>query len=182
LWSICNVRANALHTGERHPAAGPAHRALAPAPHRDCAAHHFGRELSATAPVKPKTPCRATFTEGDCHAYPALPRLRLHPGCRCRRRPIDRGDAEDLKHDIAGEYRLETGRSVRLSVVDGTLYIDLNNADRKALHRVAPDLLASRDGSLTVEYLPEGSAGRIRILHQRFPAGQRLGMLHSAGR
>ena len=96
--------------------------------------------------------------------------------------PIDRGDAEDLKHDIAGEYRLETGRSVRLSVVDGTLYIDLNNADRKALHRVAPDLLASRDGSLTVEYLPEGSVERIRIRHERFPAGRRFGMLRSAGR
>lgn len=96
--------------------------------------------------------------------------------------PIGRGEAEDLKRDIAGEYRLETGRSVRLSVLDGTLYIDLNNAQRKALHPVAPNLLASRDGSLTVEYLPEGQAERIRIRHERFPAGHRIGMLRPAGR
>lgn len=96
--------------------------------------------------------------------------------------PIDRGDAEDLIHDIAGEYRLETGRSVRLSVLDGTLYIDLNTTDRQALHPVAPNLLASRDGSLTVQYLPEGQAERIRIRHERFPAGQRVGMLRAAGR
>jgi hypothetical protein len=96
--------------------------------------------------------------------------------------PIDRGEAEDLKHDIAGEYRLETGRSVRLSVLDGTLYIDLNNAERKALHPVAPNLLASRDGSLTVQYLPEASVERIRIRHDGFRAGQGLGMVRTARR
>ena len=106
--------------------------------------------------------------------------------------PIDRGDAEDLKHDIAGEYRLETGRSVRLSVLDGTLYIDLSKTDRKALYPVAPNLLVSRDGSVTVRYLPEGQAERIRIRHDRirhdrirhdhYPAGQGLGMMRPSGR
>ena len=96
--------------------------------------------------------------------------------------PIDQGDAENLKHDIAGECRLETGRSVRLSVLDGTLYINLNKAERKALYPVAPNLLVSRDGSVTVRYLPEGEAERIRIRHEHFPAGQRLGMMRPAGR
>ena len=36
-------------------------------------------------------------------------------------------EAEQLKTDIAGQYRLETGREVRLTLVDDRLYLDLNH-------------------------------------------------------
>jgi hypothetical protein len=65
---------------------------------------------------------------------------------------ISSGQATELKHDIAGEYRLETEHSVRLTVVDDRLYIDLDRSYRKELQAVAPNLLASRDGLLTAAY------------------------------
>jgi len=40
---------------------------------------------------------------------------------------------------------------------------------------VSENLLSSRDGNLTVEYLPDGPVERIVIRHRRFPEGQRLG-------
>jgi hypothetical protein len=96
--------------------------------------------------------------------------------------PVDRARGEELKSDIAGEYRLETGRSVRLSLLDGTLYIDLDNAHRRALYPVAPDLLASRDGALTVQYMPDAPTERIRIRHERYPANRRIGIDRVSGR
>ena len=64
--------------------------------------------------------------------------------------PISSGEATQLKYDVQGEYRLESGHSVRLSVVDGRLYLDLTRSYRKELHAVAPNLLASRDAMVTV--------------------------------
>jgi hypothetical protein len=96
--------------------------------------------------------------------------------------PVDRAEGEELKSDIAGEYRLETGRSVRLSLLDGTLYIDLDNIHRKALYPVAPHLLASRDGVLTVQYMPDGPTERIRIRHERYPANRHIGVYRMFGR
>lgn len=89
--------------------------------------------------------------------------------------PIDRRQAEQLKYEIAGQYKLDTGRSVLLSLVDEKLYIDLNRSYRRELRPVAPNLLASRDGSLTVEYIVGGPAERILIRHAQFPANRRIG-------
>lgn len=89
--------------------------------------------------------------------------------------PISSGEATQLKYDVEGEYRLENGNSVRLSVIDGRLYLDLNRWYRKELQAVAPNLLASRDGIVTVEYLPDGPTEHIRIRHERYPVGRRIG-------
>jgi hypothetical protein len=95
--------------------------------------------------------------------------------------PISSGEATQLIHDVAGEYRLDTGRSVRLSVVDDRLYIDLDRSYRKELEAVAPNLLASRDGLVTVEYMPDGGAERIRIRHERYSASRRIGEVRWPG-
>jgi hypothetical protein len=96
--------------------------------------------------------------------------------------PVDRARGEELKSDIVGEYRLESGRSVRLLLLDETLYIDLDNIHRRALYPVAPNLLASRDGALTVRYLPEGPTERILIRHERYPANRQIGIYRMFGR
>jgi len=89
--------------------------------------------------------------------------------------PMDSGDASDLKYAVAGVYRLPSGLDVRLRLVDQELYVDLNRHYRKQVFPVSPNLLSSRDGNLTIEYLPDGPIERILIRHQRFPEGQRLG-------
>ncbi|MFC4933254.1 hypothetical protein [Massilia sp. GCM10023247] len=89
--------------------------------------------------------------------------------------PISRGDAMDLKRDIAGEYRLENGRDVRLALVEDRLYLDLNRHYRREVEPIAENVLASRDGSLTVQYLPDGPSDRIVIRHPELPANARLG-------
>jgi len=89
--------------------------------------------------------------------------------------PIDRAEGADLKDAVAGQYRLASGLDVRLRLVDQDLYVDLNRNYRKLVVPVASNLLSSRDGKLTIEYLPDGPVERILIRHQRFPAGQRLG-------
>jgi hypothetical protein len=96
--------------------------------------------------------------------------------------PVSPDQDEQLKSGIAGEYRLESGRSVRLSLVGESLYIELNNVDRRELHPVGPNLLASNDGALTVQYLPEGPTERIHIRHERFPAGHPIGIVRMVGR
>jgi hypothetical protein len=95
--------------------------------------------------------------------------------------PISSGEATQLKYDVAGEYRLETGKSVRLSVVDDRLYIDLDRWYRKELQAVAPNLLASRDGLVTVQYIPDGATERVRIRHERYPASRRIGEVRWSG-
>lgn len=89
--------------------------------------------------------------------------------------PIDNAQSRQLKYEIAGVYKLETGRSVRLVHVDEKLYIDLNRTYRRELRAVAPNLLASRDGKLTVHYMPQGSDRHILLRHEGFPAHRRLG-------
>ena len=89
--------------------------------------------------------------------------------------PLDRGDAEDLKDAVAGQYRLPSGLDVRLRLVDQQLYVDLNRHYRKQVFPVSENLLSSRDGDLTVEYLPDGPVERILIRHAHFPLNQRLG-------
>lgn len=95
---------------------------------------------------------------------------------------ISRGDAMDLKHDIAGHYRLDTGRDVRLTLIEDRLYLDLNRHYRRELQPVADRLLASRDGRLTVEYMPDGPVERILIRHPGLPSGTRLGEASWRGR
>ena len=95
--------------------------------------------------------------------------------------PISSGEATQLKYDVEGEYRLENGNSVRLSVVDNRLYIDLDRSYRKELQAVAPNLLASRDWLVTVHYMPDGGTKRIRIRHERYPAGRRIGEVRWSG-
>jgi hypothetical protein len=94
---------------------------------------------------------------------------------------ISHGEASQLKYDVAGEYRLENGNSVRLSVVDGRLYLDLDRSYRKELQAVAPNLLASRDGLVTVLYMPDGATERVRIRHARYPASRRIGEVRWTG-
>ena len=89
--------------------------------------------------------------------------------------PISRGDAIDLKNDIAGQYRLENGRDVRLTLMDEKLYLDLNRFYRRELLPIADKMLASRDGRLTVQYMPDGPVERILIQHPELPASVRLG-------
>jgi len=89
--------------------------------------------------------------------------------------PMDSGDEADLKYAVAGLYRLPSGLDVRLRLVDQELYVDLNRYYRKQVFPVSENLLSSRDGDLTVEYLPEGPVERILIRHAHFPAKQRLG-------
>ena len=96
--------------------------------------------------------------------------------------PLERSQAQQLKYEVAGEYRLETGRSVRLSLVDQQLYIDLNKRYRRALHSVRPNLLALRDGALTVRYILDGPAERILIRHERFSSKRRIGEERWVGR
>lgn len=84
-------------------------------------------------------------------------------------------EAEQLKTDIAGQYRLETGREVRLALVDDRLYLDLNHTYRKELLPVADRVLASRDGQLTVQFMPDGPVERILIRHPGLRAGERIG-------
>lgn len=88
---------------------------------------------------------------------------------------VEHQQAAQLKADVAGAYRLESGRSVRLTLAGDTLYIDLDNLYRRELHAVGPKLLASRDGTLTVEFLPDDPVERIRIRHTRYPEGRALG-------
>lgn len=64
---------------------------------------------------------------------------------------------------------------MRLWLVEQRLYIDLNQSYRKELEAVAPNLLASRDGLVTVHYLVDGERARIRIEHGRYPATRRIG-------
>lgn len=89
--------------------------------------------------------------------------------------PVDRAEAEDLKEDAAGLYRLDTGRDVRLRLVDRQLYVDLNRHYRKQVHPVSENLFSSDDGLLTVEYLPDGPVERIFIRHAGLPSNERLG-------
>jgi len=89
--------------------------------------------------------------------------------------PMDSGDSSDLKYAVAGVYRLPSGLDVRLRLVDQELYVDLNRHYRKQVFPVSPNLLSSRDGALTVEYLPDGPVERILIRHAHFPLSQRLG-------
>ena len=96
--------------------------------------------------------------------------------------PMDRGAAEDLKDAVAGQYRLPSGRDVRLQLVDQDLYLDLNRHYRKQLIPVSDNLFSSRDGNVTVEYLPDGPVKRILIRHARFPENQRLGETSWAGK
>jgi len=99
--------------------------------------------------------------------------------------PVDHVQAAQLsaqiKARIAGDYLLASGRSVRLSVIDERIYIDLNGSYRKELRPVAPNLLASRDGVLTVEWLPDSGTERIRIRHENYPHQRRLGEQRWAG-
>jgi hypothetical protein len=95
--------------------------------------------------------------------------------------PISSGEAMQLKYDVEGDYRLENGNRVRLSVVDGRLYLDLDRSYRKELQVVAPNLLASRDGLVTVQYMPDNATERIRIRHERYPAGRRFGEVRWSG-
>lgn len=96
--------------------------------------------------------------------------------------PIDRAEAEDLRADAAGVYRLDTGMDVRLTVVDQQLYLDLNRHYRRQLHPVSSNLLSSSDGRLTVEYLPDGPFERIFIRHGGLPPNERLGERSWRGR
>ena len=89
--------------------------------------------------------------------------------------PMDRGEARDLMDAAAGLYRLDTGRDVRLRMVDEQLYVDLNRHYRKRVFPVSENLFSSRDGSLTVEYLPDGPEERIVIHHTGLSPKQRLG-------
>jgi hypothetical protein len=95
--------------------------------------------------------------------------------------PLSSGEALQLKYDVEGDYRLQNGNRVRLSVVEGRLYLDLDRSYRKELHVVAPNLFASRDGLVTVQYLPDSATERIRIRHERYPAGRRIGEAHWLG-
>lgn len=95
--------------------------------------------------------------------------------------PISSGEATQLKYDVEGDYRLENGNRVRLSVVEGRLYLDLDRSYRKELHVVAPNLFAPRDGLVTVQYLPDSATVRIRIRHERYPAGRWIGEAHWLG-
>lgn len=89
--------------------------------------------------------------------------------------PIDHVEAEDLKEAAAGFYRLDSGRDVRLALVDQRLYVDLNRRYRKQVYPVSDNLLSSRDGRLTVEYLPEGPVERIFIRHVGLSPNEQLG-------
>jgi len=95
--------------------------------------------------------------------------------------PISSGEALQLKYDVEGDYRLENGNRVRLSVVDGRLYLDLDRSYRKELQVVAPNLFASRDGLVTVQFMPDSATERIRIRHERYPAGRRIGEVRLPG-
>lgn len=95
---------------------------------------------------------------------------------------ISRGTATELKHDIAGHYRLDNGRAVRLTLVDDKLYLDLNRSYRKELKPVTDKVLASRDGRLTVQYITDGPVERILIQHPGLPASVRLGERSWRGR
>ncbi|QNA88508.1 hypothetical protein G4G28_08380 [Massilia sp. Dwa41.01b] len=94
---------------------------------------------------------------------------------------ISRGDASELKFDIAGEYLLDNGRKIRMRLVDDELYLDLNRYRRHKLLPVTDRTLASRDGKLTVEYLPDGPAERIHIRYVGLP-DERLGESSWLGR
>lgn len=96
--------------------------------------------------------------------------------------PISLGDAIGLKNDIAGQYRLENGRDVRLTLLDHKLYLDLNRYYRKELLAIDGKLLASRDGRLTVRYIQDGPVERILIQHPGLPASVRLGERSWRGR
>lgn len=95
---------------------------------------------------------------------------------------ISRGAATELKHDIAGHYRLDNGRDVRLTLLDQKLYLDLNRHYRKELLAVGEKTLASRDGRLTVQYMADGPVERILIQHPGIPASVRLGERSWRGR
>lgn len=96
--------------------------------------------------------------------------------------PIGSGEAMDLKRDVAGQYRLENGRDVRLSMIDDKLYLDLNRAFRRELLPVGDKVLASHDGRLTVQYMPDGPTEQILIQHPELPASVRLGERSWRGR
>ena len=70
---------------------------------------------------------------------------------------------------------------MRLSVVDGRLYLDLDRSYREDLHVVAPNLFASRDGMVTVPYMPDSATERVCIRHERHHAGRRTGEAHWLG-
>lgn len=89
--------------------------------------------------------------------------------------PISRAEATELKFDVEGQYRLDNGRDVRLTLVDDRLYLDLNRHYRREILPVADRVLASRDGKLTVQYMPDGPVERILIQHPGLPASVRLG-------
>jgi hypothetical protein len=95
---------------------------------------------------------------------------------------ISRGDAEELKQDAAGEYRLDNGRRVRLALVEDRLYLDLKRGYRRELVPVAEGVLASHDGRLTVQYMPNGPVEQIFIQHAGLPGGARLGEVSWRGR
>ena len=95
---------------------------------------------------------------------------------------ISLGDGMDLKNDVEGQYRLENGRDVRLVQVDHKLYLDLNRHYRKELLAVGEKMLASRDGRLTVRYMPDGPVEQILIQHPGMPASVRLGERSWRGR
>lgn len=91
--------------------------------------------------------------------------------------PISDDAAWRLKQEIAGQYRLETGRDVRLTLIGDDLYLDLNRHYRAKLLPVADNMLASRDGRLTVRYMPDGRVDEILIRHPGLPPRTRIGEL-----
>jgi hypothetical protein len=83
---------------------------------------------------------------------------------------------------LEGVYGLADGRRVRIVQADDRLYAELDKNRRLELFAAGPDTVASRDGALTVQYMPEGPTERIRIRHERYPASQQIGVYRVFGR
>jgi len=54
--------------------------------------------------------------------------------------------------DMEGTYLLENGQRAKIFELDNRLYIDLERRHRKELLLVAPDLFASPDGAVSVQF------------------------------
>jgi len=72
-------------------------------------------------------------------AFPADPELR---------------STAQQRLDMEGTYLLENGQRAKIFELDNRLYIDIERRHRKELLLVAPDLFASPDRSVTVQFQP----------------------------
>jgi len=68
--------------------------------------------------------------------------------------------------DVEGTYALDNGERLRVFGLDGRLYVEVGH-HRKELVVAGPDLFASKDGSVSLRFDPDGDADKVVLGYRR---------------